>query len=126
MKVKLEERYREFYTLEDLTAAKKVIAYEREDEETAPGWAEYAAREAIYDNRGFVRRIIEASARTAKNCRVWDAFGEGTRNIDIWVEALAETSDGFIKLGAYLTDIWQTGAERYTDKMYIERYTLEK
>lgn len=127
MKVKLEERYREFYTIEDLDAAKRVIAVERQDDEETPeGWAGYAAREAMRNCSGYVKRIIEASARTAKNMRVWNEYGEETKDLDVWIEALAETSEGFLKIGAYLSDIWQTGAEEYKHRMYIERYTLKE
>lgn len=121
MKVKLEDRYREFYTLEDLDHARAVIASEKEDEETPAGWLAYAAREVAKDQLWFVSRIIEASAHTARNRFAWNAYGE-TGNMDIWIEGLAETDDGFLKVGAYLTDIWQTGSVDYRDRLYSVRY----
>ena len=46
--------------------------------------------------------------------------------MDIWISAIAKTGLGFIVIGAYLSDIWQTGAERYADNMYIKYYTEDK
>lgn len=122
MKVRLEDNYKSIYTLEDLEKAKAIIRYEKDDEETAKGWAGYAAGEALKDTGDVVRRVIEADARTAKNCRIWNEYGEGTGDMDVWIEGLAETSDGFIQVGAYLSDIWQTGTKDYMTNMWIERY----
>ena len=123
MKVKLEENYKSIYTIQELEMAKEVIKIEKDDEDTAKSWAEYAVREALKNETGdFCREVIKAEATTAKNCRVHDAYGEGTGCMDVWIEAVAETSDGFIKVGAYLSDIWNTGGVDYLDKMYIVRY----
>lgn len=124
MKVKLENDYKRFYTLEDIEHAKAVIASEKDDEETAKGWAEYAINEALSDRYDCIVEILKADARTAKNCRIWNAYGDDTGNMDVWIEATAETHKGFIKVGAYLSDIWQTGAVDYEDHMYV-RYFKE-
>ncbi len=127
MKVKLEENYKSIYTLENLEQAKAVIAWEKsEDEETAVGWAEYAVNEALKGRSDFLREIIKVEAHTAKNCRTWNAFGEDTGQMDIWIECIAKTADGFIEVGAYLTDIWQTGAVPYKHHEYIVYYPRQK
>lgn len=123
MKVSLEKEYRRWYTLEELDQAKQVIAAEKEDEETAKGWAAYAVREALKGTGDYDREVLQASARTARNCRAWDAYGEGSGTMDVWIEALARTADGFIDIGAYLSDIWQSGAVGYKQHMYVQRYT---
>ncbi len=127
MKVKLEEKYRRYYTLEELDIAKEIIRQEKEDDEyTAKDWAEYAVREALKDENGnnidYLTKVITAEATTAKNCRAHDAYTSESGNMDVWIEATAKTYDGFIEVGAYLSDIWQTGAERYKDHMYINYY----
>ena len=123
MKVKLEKDYRNYYTINDLEKAKAVIKFmKEEDSSTVKEYAEYAVREALRDTDVFDHEIITAEAHTAGNRRVWDAYGEGTGSMDVWVEALAETSEGYIKCGAYLTDIWQTGSEHYKQNMYIKRF----
>ena len=122
MKVTLDKNYRELYTLSDLERAKEVIKFMKEDTSTVKEYAEYAIREALKDTDVFDGEIITAEAHTAGNRRVWDAYGEGTASMDVWITALARTSEGFIECGAYLTDIWQTGSEHYKQNMYIKRF----
>lgn len=129
MKVKLETGYRSLYTLEQVDQARAVIQYEKSDDETAAGWARYAVCEALKgtsvnptdyaDNY-----ILEASATTARNGRIWDQYGEGTGTMDVWIHAVARTSEGFIEIGAYLSDIWQSGATDYKQHIYAKRYAM--
>lgn len=131
MKVTLEKNYRKYYTLEDLDHAKRVIAAEKEDESTVKEWAEMAIREAIKNDDGvyedYIVEIFKAEAHTAKNHRVWNAYGycdpeeANTQDMDVYIEFAAETEKGYIKGGAYLTDIWQTGGTRYKQHMFIRR-----
>lgn len=123
MKVTLEKNYKDIYTITDLEAAKMVITYEKDDEDTAKGWAEYAVREALKGRNDALDHVIEADARTTKNSRAWELYGEGTRNFDVWITATAETSRGFVKIGACLSDIWQTGATTYKNHMFIQYFT---
>ena len=122
MKVRLEDDYKRRYTLEDLEAAKRVIAIEKEDECSAAEMAEYAVREALKGSGDYLREIIKAEARTARNNRVWNAYGDDTQNMDVWVSAIAKTSAGYMEASAYLSDIWQTGAVDYQRHMYIETF----
>lgn len=127
MKVTLEKDYRKYYTLDDLDRAKMVIAYEKtEDYEKIEQWVEYAVNEAGRDNSEWCEKVLDATARTARNDRVWDAYGEGTGNMDVWIEFLARTSNGFIDGGAYLSDIWQTGAIPYAHHMYFRYARYEE
>lgn len=126
MKVTLEKDYRRCYTLEDLDHAKFIIAAEKEDDETAIGWAEYAVGESLRDDDRnsfeYCIEVLKASAITAKNCRAWNLYGEETGDMDVWIEATAKTSMGFVEIGAYLSDIWQTGSTPYRNHMYIQYY----
>ena len=123
MKVRLEEKYRNLYTLDDLDRAKAVIRAEKEnDEETPKGWAEYAAREALKETGDYCLEIVSAEAHTAKNYRAWNAYGEETEDMDGWISGIARTADGFLEFGAYLSDIWQTGGTEYKHHMFIQRY----
>lgn len=122
MKVRLEEKHRSLYTLEELDMAKAVIKAEKEDEMSAKDWAEYAAKEALRGEVESLVEVLKAEAKTAKNCRIkWDRFCEGSGNMDVWVSFLAETTKGFIRGGAYLSDIWETGATEYKQHMYVRR-----
>ena len=126
MLVKLQERYKDFYTVSDLERARAVIRMMREDEEVVAGYAEYAVHEALKGKDDFLRRILKATAHTAKNRRVWDAYDNGSEDMDVWIDAIAETAFGFIKVGAYLSDIWQAGAVPFVQYMYVHYYTEEK
>ena len=122
MRVKLEKDYRQYSTLEQLEQARNVIKAEKEDEETVAGWAKYAVMEALKDTGHCDREILQAEATTARNGRIWDQYGDGTGTMDVWIKATARTSEGFIEIGAYLSDIWQSGVTDYRQHMYIERY----
>ena len=128
MKVTLEKDYRRYYTLEDLDRARKVIAAEKETDCTPNEYAEMAIREALKNDDGitedWIVEIFRAEAHTAKNSRVWNAYGypdDETENMDVWIEFAAELGQGYIKGGAYLSDIWQTGGTDYRQHMYIRR-----
>lgn len=127
MKVTLEKEYKQYYTLADLERAKEVIRLEKEDESTAASWAVYAVNEVLsylncsrsaYYAYADESDILKATARTAKNNRVWDAHGNGTQNMDVWIEAKAFTHNCFIEVGAYLSDIWKTGGETYVNHIF--------
>lgn len=123
MKVRLEKDYRSIYTLEEYDMAKAVIANEKEyDEESPKEWAEYAAREALKGEKDYLIEVLSAEATTAKNRRIeWDRFCEGSGKMDVYIRFLAETTKGFIRGGAYLSDIWGTGDTEYKHHMYIRK-----
>ena len=122
MLVRLEEKYKDFYTISDLERARAVIKMMREDEEVVAGYAEYAVNEALKGRDDYLRRILKATAHTARNRRAWNAYDENSQDMDVWIDAIAETSYGFIKVGAYLSDIWQTGTIPYSQYMYVQYY----
>lgn len=125
MKVTLEKDYRRFYTLEDVDHAKAVIAYEKDNDDEKPdGWAKMLVNEiGKYKDFGYntCREILKVTANTAKNRRAWNLYGD-TYDMDVWIEVTAETEFGFVKAGAYLSDIWQTGAVEYGQHVYAEIY----
>ena len=111
-------------TVAEMPAVKKVMRCANEDECTATDLARVAARLVFDDNAAM---IIEARARIAKNQRVWDAFDEETRDIDVWIEftAFSEYRSSFIIAGVYLTDLWQLttdNADEIKSHMYIRRF----
>ena len=122
MKVTIERGYKDFYTLTDLESAKAIIKAEKEDEWTAKDAAEYAVKEALSGTDDYLDKVIEATARTAKNSRIHDAHGEGTGMMDVWIEATARTRKGYVEVGAYLSDIWQTGGTPYKHQMFIRTF----
>ena len=125
MKVNLTAEMKKFITVAEMPAVKKVMQYEKENDEwTVQDWAKMAAR-LVFDDNG--AKVIEATARIAKNQRVWDVFDEETRDIDVWIEftAFSEYRSSFIIAGVYLTDLWQLtkdNADEIKSHMYIRRF----
>lgn len=125
MKVNLTAEMKKFITVAEMPAVKKVMQYEKENDEwTVQEWAKMAAR-LVFDDNG--AKVIEATARIAKNQRVLDAFDEETRDIDVWIEftAFSEYRSSFIIAGVYLTDLWQLtkdNADEIKSHMYIRRF----
>lgn len=125
MKVNLTAEMKKFITVAEMPAVKKVMQYEKENDEwTVQEWAKMAAR-LVFDDNG--AKVIEATARIAKNQRVWDAFDEETRDIDVWIEftAFSEYRSSFIIADVYLTDLWQLtkdNADEIKSHMYIRRF----
>ena len=125
MKVNLTAEMKKFITVAEMPAVKKVMQYEKENDEwIVQEWAKMAAR-LVFDDNG--AKVIEATARIAKNQRVWDAFDGETRDIDVWIEftAFSEYRSSFIIAGVYLTDLWQltkNNADEIKSHMYIRRF----
>ena len=124
MKVNFTAEMRKYIAFAEMPAVKKVMEYAKEDVYSAKDWAKVATRIVFDDNAA---KVIEATARIAKNQRVWDAFDEETRHIDIWVEftAFSEYRSGFIIAGVYLTDLWQLtkdNADEIKSHMYIRQF----
>ncbi len=124
MKVNLTAEMKKFITLAEMPAVKYVMEYAKEDAYSAKDWAKVATR-IVFDDNG--AKIIEATAKIAKNQRVWDTFDEGTKDIDVWIEftAFSEYRSSFIIAGVYLTDLWQLttdNADEIKSHMYIRQF----
>jgi tRNA nucleotidyltransferase (CCA-adding enzyme) len=123
MKVTFEKNWKEVFTIADKEAADLVIKFEKEeDESTIEDWCMYAGREALKETTEYVIEILKAEAVVTKNHRARDAYGTGTRDIDVMISFIAETTEGMLKASAYLSDIWKTGAESYRNWMYVKRF----
>ena len=131
MKINFPKDYKRFFTLEDLDACKVVKAMQKDDETPVKDWAEYAVNEGLWNGDGvcggdYCVKVLEVSAEYARNNRIYNAYGDGSGNMDIWITAAARTTNGFIEIGAYLSDIWQTGATPYKEHMFVQVYTRKQ
>ena len=131
MKVRLPKDYRGHCTMNDVDRAKAVITFLKEDEEKPEYYAEMAVREVLKDIKGgSLDTVITANAETAKNAKVFDLYGDGTENMDVLISFLAKCyfcdnagcHYGFIDGEAYLSDIYQTGAVRYSENVFRRVY----
>ena len=130
MKVKLEKEDKKYITLAQAPIVRDIISDMKEDENTAADWAKYAIA-ALYNHREYSVEVLKASAKIAKNNRVWNALNEHRGDFDVWIDATAYVScaDGyeFIIIGAYLSDIWQITYENALEiasHMRIRKCTL--
>ena len=110
MKVKIRKEDRRF--LQEHIAEHMIDCLAQEDASKPADMAEMAIREILKGTDDSVSResILSAKARVALNCRIQDLYFEGSEDYDVWIEATARTAEGFIEVGAYLSDIWQIGA----------------
>ncbi|MFR8177121.1 MAG: hypothetical protein ACLVB5_08595 [Christensenellales bacterium] len=124
MKVKLTDEMKKYITVAEMPAVRKVIEAEKENDEwTAQEWAKMAA--------DIVRpyssaKVLEASAEIAKNCRVWDAYADGSADFDVWIRFTALVNDdSFVMGGAYMSDLWAASSDNRDETishMYIRRF----
>ena len=110
MKVKIEKEHRRF--LQPAIAEHMIDVMAQEDASRPVDLAEMAIREILKGTDDSISRksILKADAIVARNCRVQDLYFEGSEDHDIWIRATARTSEGYIEIGAYVSDIWQIGA----------------
>ena len=125
MKVKLTQEFKKEITVAMMPTVREVIAYMKEDDGTVEGYAEIAIN-AAYDGRAFNIKIFEASAEIAGNRNVLNLYNDHSADLDIWIDVIAYVNcEEFIKLGAYLSDIWQidnSNKKEIASHMYIRRF----
>lgn len=126
MKVQFTSEMKKVVMVAEMPAIHKVIEAMKDDESTVKEYAEMAARIASGCNNV---KVLEASAKIAANCRVWDAIAEGSGKFDVWVEFTAFTDNGFVMGGANLTDLWKytcDNREETLQHMFIRKFTETK
>lgn len=106
MKVTINKDAKKVITLAQLDGAKMIIDQMKEDESTAAEYAEYAVNAILSACGDYCETIFTAAATVYPNRRVYEQFGEGSDNLDIWIEGCAKGSRHFVEYGAYLSDIW--------------------
>lgn len=122
MKVSMSANYRKYFTVEDVQTAKQMIKEFKEDESTVAEYAEMAARTC---NFGWIAKVFEAKATIERNCRVWNAYSNASKDLDVWIDATIQTSSGFLVIGAYLTDIWNitgSNADDINYHMFVRKF----
>ena len=129
MKVKLTQEMKKYITMDQAPKARAIIADMKEDESTPSDYIRYAIS-AVYDGNSYNVEVLKAEAEIAKNCRCWNAYGEDSENLDVWVEATAYANgDEFLIIGAYLTDIWNITGDNNREiasRFYVRRFKEER
>ena len=128
MKVQITAETKKSISAAQLPAARAIVKSCAEDENGAKEYAASAVNAALKATTGAVNgcvKVLEASACVARNCRAWCNYDDNSENLDVWIKASAETVEGFIKIGAYLTDIWQLSGDNdaaIVADMYVRRF----
>lgn len=128
MKVSISKESKKVLTLEEASVAKQIITFfKSEDTMSASDYAKMAvdAIARFYDRHDYCTKVFEATAHIAKNNRVCNVIYKDSGNIDIWIEATAQTNSGFYIIGAYITDMWKISPdnmEEIAGNMYIQRF----
>ena len=119
----IKKKYRHLFSSEEIEQAKAVIEAMKEDSWTPRQYAEMAAREALKYSSDNMERILEADAHVAKNKYIpEDYVADFGGQMDVWIEAIVKTQEGFLEFGAYISDIWQIGAVDIYDRMWMQHY----
>lgn len=117
MKITLNAESKRIINLDDLPIVRKIITDYKEDTNTAADYISYAIKDCV--------KVIEATAVITKNQRIYNALSEDSRDLDIWIDATARTLDGFVIIGAYLTDIWNIDGKNNKEiekHMYMRKF----
>ncbi len=126
MKVALPKDYRKLFTLEEMDIARKIIHDMKDDDFTPALYAEIAIDHWLRHHTADDGRVtvLTATAEISKNRMAWNAYSDNSRQMDIWVRVVAKTYDGYLELGAYLTDIWSIAPDTdFTDRMFAQYFT---
>lgn len=124
MKVSITQYSKKVISIDEARIAKEIIKGEKEDTASVEEYAKMAVRAALPDGM-WVENILEASAEIVKNCRVWDAYFDGSRDLDVWITATAKTYEGFMEIGCHLTDIYKItpdNKDEFRSRAFIVRY----
>ncbi len=72
---------------------------------------------------GFPCMVIQTTAEVAVNANLTpDFWGPGTANLDVWIDGIVEMAHGFLRISAYLSDIWGEDADRMVKTAHVEAY----
>ena len=124
MKVSLGKNYKKIFTLEDLQSAKKVIQMLKEDEYTPADYLRMATVDILRGESDWVDSVISAEAETAPNYRAWNAYGENSGCVDVWIRGVVKCYTQILEIGVYLTDIWRIDGINtdVSDNSFVVRY----
>lgn len=126
MKIKMTADSKKALTLEDAEITKEIQA-EMEEDTGLIDYAVMAVNAAGFNTtRG---KIYAVTAEWARNRRIWNRYTDNSRDIDIWLNFVAQTDEGFKMIGAYLSDIWEITGDNQREiasHFYVRNFIEEK
>lgn len=116
IKVSLPADYRSYFTLDDMTAVKHARQY-------VPSSVIVDAANLVAGRLfGKVVVINEASFTVVKNSE-YDRLGDGTGNLDVWIDMLIKDMDGYMEVGITLSDVWKINDDNADDILAHKTFT---
>lgn len=140
MKIRFEEGYKRFYTVEQYEAAKIVIKYMQEYEcsENMYSFAKYVINEMLKGKDFYLEKILSIDLETCRRtgaaaAKRWDDFGEGSHEMDIRLSGIAvgaiDGSRVFIEFSTTLTNAYEAGGpgfDRDENHTYLHLYSRHR
>ena len=129
MKINITKESKEFLTVAEMPAVKKIVEDFKTSDETIEGIVTTLFHIVTgYNNNNI--EIFESTAEMSKNQRVNNFFGDietDSKDIDIWIKAkfFDKNNDNFYIIGAYLSDIWSASCDNLENSithMYIRKF----
>ena len=126
-KINMPEGWKRVFNVAELESIKKIQKYLTSDgDERKKLDLSWEVMEVVEVACGHDLEVLKASAEWSRNCRINDYYDVGTGNVDVWIEIVCYgVSDGFYRLGAYLSDMWLVGEDNRSEirqHMYIKHY----
>lgn len=127
MKINMPKNYRQIFTLEEYDQVKNMIAILKDDGTPVTYYAEMAAQEVIRHGNtpaSWLDEIVSVKAEAEINRSLgYDFMGENCGQADVCLTVIAETGEGFLKIWAMLSDVFQVdGTANFAHKWYYKYY----
>lgn len=126
MKIKLPENYKSFYTVDDVKAAKTLIASLKESPANINFYLEMAIRSYFQGIKEYTPNyeILSSSASTFYNGKLnIDRMCEGSGCFDVYISCIIYYHDVFIDFAFALSDIWEISDEYTITPLHCYKYT---
>ena len=127
MKIRMTDESKHIVAVSEMPAVRKMI----EDFKEEDGLKDYVemAVHALLESVWNIE-VLKAQAEIAKNCRIWNRFGDenlSSDQLDVWITGTVRYTcvpDGFAEVGAYISDLWDLTGDRQHDSALIPHMYL--
>ena len=123
IKATLPSNYKELFTIAETETAKRIIKDLKAWDDTAQDFARYALNDIIRNRAEWVQEIYFVSAEICRDLGTQNAYFEDSGHMDVWLEFVGETSEGFYKVGCLLSEAWAIGGDNHINRYNVQRFT---
>ena len=119
MKITITKESKDYFTYNEVMTAKEIV---KEYKDYNVG-QDIGTLGCILNK--WSAECLSWNAEIAKNNRVYNAHSAESGYLDIWINAIYDGGDVIYKVGAYITDIWEStgdNREELKSHMYIREF----